>query len=65
MQDIMVFQNTFEIYFYNRIVCLTREGNIGIGPTIMQPGDEVAMLYRVAAQTIMRILKMVIRCIEI
>ena len=29
----------------NRRVFLTREGRIGIGPTMMQPGDEVSVLF--------------------
>jgi len=34
------------LYCYKRRAFLTRKGHLGIGPTVMQPGDEVVVLFR-------------------
>ncbi|KAK0649839.1 heterokaryon incompatibility protein-domain-containing protein, partial [Cercophora newfieldiana] len=39
------FWNAVGVYGHNRRVFLTREGHIGIGPTVMREGDEVVVLF--------------------
>jgi hypothetical protein len=38
----------------NRRLFVTAEGHLGIGPTVMQPGDEVVVLFRGTVPYIVR-----------
>lgn len=39
------FMQSVRVFSYNRRVFLTRDGRLGIGPKMMQPGDEVAVFF--------------------
>jgi len=45
-RDAVCFRNGFSMYSHHRRAFLTWDGHIGIGPTVMQPGDEVVVLFR-------------------
>ena len=40
------FMGAVRMYSLNRRAFLTRGGRIGIGPSVMQPGDEITVLLR-------------------
>ncbi|KAK4665443.1 hypothetical protein QC763_401800 [Podospora pseudopauciseta] len=42
----VTFRNAVGVYCYGRRAFLTREGHLGIGPPVMQEGDEVVVLFR-------------------
>jgi len=45
-KNAVAFRTRMDLYCYKRRAFLTREGHLGIGPTVMQPGDEVVVLFR-------------------